>query len=330
MSDKLAKSSASPLATVPSESLQDLKDAYDRFSGALNRQRSLHPVERAMLAAEATTALRVALSGPVLDHVIMPLMNTQDGFDTDRNPRKHKPWMNGDPPKPYDKEVVLDCAVSAILRGLPLVGNTWNIIADTMYPRKEGFEYLVGTVARYSVSCNVPPISDELYRAGGYVRVTVTVKYVLHSEPDTEPRIHSGVYSVRLNKKNAVGVEACEGKAKRKALRDLWLILSGVLLPDADDLEEGPSVHQVGGTTPAEDLAPVEPPPDVANGAKEAEEVAAQLAAWRSHLEKLGVRLADVRSWLDMESLPPGLWKEEDRKRYYDAAEAVAEAKADG
>lgn len=306
-------------AACSAQAVESLKASHDAFFGVLNDP-NLHPIERTLITARATVLLREALSGDILRQFIMPLMNSPDGFDTDRNPRKHKPWMNSAPPTPYPEETVLDCAVSAILHGLPLVGNMWNIIADGFYARKEGFEYLVATVCRYSVSVSVPAISSELYAEGGYLRVTVTVKYQPFAAPEEEPRIHAGVYSVRLNKKNKVGVESCEGKAKRKALRDLWHILSGQLLPEAEMPEEGPSIMQAGGMDVV-DTAPAEPPE-----ASSGDAVKAQLGAWRARLKKLQVKVADVCSWLQVEELPAGLWTEEDRAKFYRAAEDVAAA----
>jgi hypothetical protein len=226
---------------VPVETMTALQTAHDQFFGALSGMELTVP-ERTVLASAALVQLKEALRGPILDQIIMPLMNSAIGFDTDRNPQKG--WSG----QPYDKETVLNCAAEAWLSGLPMVGNRWNIIANGMYPRKEGFEGLLAEVCRFTAVADVPPITKQLYEEGGYLKVPVTVKYLLHTEPESaEPQKFVGIYSVRLNRKNAVAVEACEGKAKRKAFRDLWRVISGVLLPDADDPDaEGGSVHQVG------------------------------------------------------------------------------------
>ena len=234
---------------------QELEAAYETFFGALASP-DLSPVERMALTAYGVTSLGKALDGEVLETIIMPLMNTPAGFVTDKDPSKHESWMNKPPATPYPKDIVLKCSVQAILHGLPLTGGCFSIIAGGMYPRKEGYEYLVGSVAKYSATMNVPPIGKDLFEQGGYLKVPVVIKYRLHTEPEeiagedgrmkANYQTFTASYSVRLNRKNAVGVEACEGKAKRKALRDLWAAITGTLLGDADDTDQKGEVHQVG------------------------------------------------------------------------------------
>jgi hypothetical protein len=143
--------------------------------------------------------------------------------------------------------VVLECFIEALLNGLPATGNAWNIIGGRMYPRKEGFEGLLASVCRYTAKVSVPEIGQALYEQGGYLKIPVEIQYKLHTDPEDakEQRFHA-TYSVRLTRKNAVGVENVEGKARRKAYRDLWRVITGTLLADADDPDEAGTVHQVG------------------------------------------------------------------------------------
>jgi len=235
---------------VPPETMVALQEAHDHFFGALQSPDLTVP-ERTILSSTALVRLREALKGPILDAVIMPLMNTAIGFDTDKHPGK-----GGYDGPAYPKAVVLECACEAWLHGLPLIGNAWNIIASTMYPRKEGFEGLVAALAKYTIEVDVPPLPKELWDNGGYLKCPVRIQYRLHDDPEKDPadpekefpnrRFH-GVYSVRVNRRNVVAVEASEGKAKRKALRDLYRVITGVLLPEAEDLGEAPAgIHQVG------------------------------------------------------------------------------------
>lgn len=225
---------------VPGPVIAQLEEAHQTFFGALTGT-DMTPTEKTLLTSSAVVSLRKMLGGEILKNVIMPLMNSPVGFDTDKNPMKG--W-NG---PSYSPQEVLECAAEAWLHGLPMTGNAWNIIGSRMYPRKEGFELLLSSVCRFSAKVSVPEIGKQLYEQGGYLRVPVEVQYKFHGEPDEAPnrRFH-GTYSVRLNRKNAVGVENVEGKAKRKAYRDLWLAVTGTLLPDADDPDEAGTVHQVG------------------------------------------------------------------------------------
>lgn len=224
---------------IPADQVQALGSAYEQYFGVLSDPNMSAP-ERAMVTAVSLVKIKQALGGKILQNVIMPLMNSPIGFDTDKNPAK---GYNG---QLYPPAVVLDCAAEAFLRGLPLTGNAWNIIAGNCYARKEGFEILLGTVCKFTARAEVPEIGQDLYNNGGYVTVPVSVQYKLLGAPEEEDnqRFH-GMYSCRLNKRNAVAVENLEGKAKRKAYRDLWAHLTGSLLADADELGEA-SVHQVG------------------------------------------------------------------------------------
>lgn len=224
------------LATlVKPTTMTALEAAYDTYLGAL-ADPSLNQAERTVLSSVGVLELRKALSGEILDKIIMPLMNTGVGFDTDRNPAKAQ---EGRGVTPYGKDVVLECATEAILRGLPVVGNGWNIIGGRMYPRKEGYELLLSRVCRYAAKVNLAPVDPKVEEAGGYVGATVRIKYRLLDEPEGAPaRTHLGEYQVRLTKRNKVPVEFLTGKALRKAYRDLYSILSGDMLPDADDPEE--------------------------------------------------------------------------------------------
>lgn len=227
---------------APAEVLAKLEEAHGHFFGALADPNISVP-ERTLLAAVAVEGLRSALSGPILERVLVPLSNTAIGFDTDRNPAKG--W-NG---RPYDPSVILDCATEAWLLGLSMTGNRWNIIGGRCYPRKEGYEDLLNQLCRFSTSVDVPAIPASIQSDGGYLTIPVRVKYVRHGEPEgSEPKVFASAYKVRATKNNPTIVENVEGKAKRKAYRDLYGELTGVYLADADgDVPASEAgVHQVG------------------------------------------------------------------------------------
>ena len=251
---------------VPVKVRNALNLAHQQFFGALADPEMSAP-DRTILAAFALVELKKALDGPILDKVIMPLMNTNIGFQTDKNPAKS--WGGRDI-VPYDREIVLECAAEAWLHGLPMYGNMWNIIAESMYVRKEGFEYKVQQLCTYSVAAEVPAIPQAIYTNGGYLTVPCRVKYRPKSDDDdAEPKVFARSYKVRMTKKNKVGVEYAEGKAVRKILRDLYALLSGTILADqANDSGEAAGVHQVApdyAAIEASDL-PQAPEPQAAEG----------------------------------------------------------------
>lgn len=84
--------------------------------------------------------MREALSDEVMERVFMPLMNTKVGFLTDRNGRPRK---NGTVQPLYTIPVVRDAIIDAVSIGLLPTGNQFNIIAERMYPTKEGYTALL-------------------------------------------------------------------------------------------------------------------------------------------------------------------------------------------
>lgn len=64
--------------------------------------------------------------------MLMTLQGKSLGFRTDMDQKGG-----------YPVQTVIGCAVEAYLKGLPPVGNCWNIIASRTYVTKEGFEFLL-------------------------------------------------------------------------------------------------------------------------------------------------------------------------------------------
>ena len=88
-------------------------------------------------ACMAMGAAVVDLQGMISNdqHITGMLMSLQGkslGFRTDMDQKGG-----------YPVQTVIGCAVEAYLKGLPPVGNCWNIIASRTYVTKEGFEFLL-------------------------------------------------------------------------------------------------------------------------------------------------------------------------------------------
>lgn len=94
----------------------------------------LPALQAAVTRADAIEHLRAALTDEVM-HRFYPLMNTSLGFRTDRPNSKYK--------EPYSVEEVRTCMVEALLIGLRLTDNQWNIISQRCYVTREGFSYLL-------------------------------------------------------------------------------------------------------------------------------------------------------------------------------------------
>jgi hypothetical protein len=94
----------------------------------------LPALEAAIKRADVIEELRAALTDQVMDR-FLPLMNTALGFRTDRGTKKA--------PTLYSKEEVRTCFVEALLLGLRLTDNEWNIISGRCYVTVEGFTRLL-------------------------------------------------------------------------------------------------------------------------------------------------------------------------------------------
>ena len=100
----------------------------------------------AFTAVNVIALLREAMTDEVMDKVFMPLMNTKIGFLTDRNGRARS---GGRAPLPlYTRDIVRDCIIDAVTIGLLPTGNQFNIIAERMYPTKEGYTSLIPHTTR--------------------------------------------------------------------------------------------------------------------------------------------------------------------------------------
>lgn len=228
---------------VPVAAVSALESAHSAFFGALNAG-DLTEAGRAVLAAVGLTQLRATLGNKDVLPIIKQLAGSRLGFRMDRSS--------------YPDAVLIDVAAQAILRGLPLYGNCFNVIAEGFYSTKEGFEYLMAQHGvKYSVQCVVAPIDAKLRAAGGHVGVKAAGQY---RAPGAEKNGHyEATYNVRLNKNNKVAEENVEGKAKRKWLRDVWAMVSGLQLPDAE-LEAAPE-RANGARLSREDFERTEPAP---------------------------------------------------------------------
>lgn len=140
-----------------------------------------------------------------ITNMIMSLQGKALGFRTDKD-------QNGG----YDPITVVACYTEAALKGLPPVGNCWNIIGGRTYTTKEGFTYLLHRQGvQYTLLAGTPenekttqPLPGKTLRT---VEIPVTVKWGRNTE-------HLR-FEVRLN--NGMTADAVIGKAKAKALK--WL-----------------------------------------------------------------------------------------------------------
>jgi hypothetical protein len=315
-STQVATRGPAAVATIPQEKVDALELAYNTYLGALNNP-ALSTVQRMMLTAQGTLALREALKGPVYQNILKPLMNTDGGFDTDRNPAKNYSGA------PYDEDTVVTVVAQMCLLGLPPTGNLFNIISGRAYPRKEGYEKLVNERCRATPKVRVGDY-QALGGAAGYVPCTVTIKYQLNDAPEgSEARTFTGVYDCRLTANNKVPVDYLAGKALRKAYRALYAILTGQYLPEADEdtLPGAPAGPTEQAGPSADDIIEAEVVPEApapaaskATTAKAPETWQQAIVRMRALADELKVRWVEVEEKYagELEPLNPGLTLEQD------------------
>ena len=143
-----------------------------------------------------------------ITNMIMSLQGKSLGFRTDK-----------DNAGGYDPNTVVACYTEAALKGLPPVGNCWNIISSRVYTTKEGFAYLLNRAGvNYSLIPGLPENEKTLPNAmpGKSALRTVEVPITVKWDKNRSEKLR---FEIRVN--NGMTADAVIGKAKAKALK--WL-----------------------------------------------------------------------------------------------------------
>lgn len=209
-----------------------LKEKQQQFELACQRAGQLQLANNfgaVFAAAEVVSMVREALTDEIMERVFMPLMNTKIGFLTDRTGRSR----NGkEPLKPYSKEVVRDCIVDATMFGLLTVGNQFNIIAERMYPTKEGYTHLLKKLVTDAVYSTGFPVKQEKSAVEQeFVVIPTHAKYVIIKTGE-EKELKMNVY---LRKDSYSSVDQLRGKAERRLKKQIFENITGMDMGDADD-----------------------------------------------------------------------------------------------
>jgi len=203
-----------------------IKTAQEKFELACKDAESLQIVNNfgaAFTAVNVIALLREALTDEVMNKVFMPLMNTKVGFLTDR-PQKDK--TTGRILKPaYDVAVVRDAIIDGVSIGLLPTGNQMNIIAERMYPTKEGYTHLLRKLG-------VKYILDISYDKGqnpNFAEIPVKISYEYNGEKN------SFTVVTTVKKDSYSSLDLLRGKAERRAKKALYEYITGCDFGDADE-----------------------------------------------------------------------------------------------
>lgn len=277
-----------------------LDTAKEKFELACKQAQSLQIVDNfggAFVAAGVVRLLREAMTPEVMNQVFMPLMNTKIGFLTDRNGKIDK--KTGRAREPYTMDTVRDCIIDAAALGLLPTGNQFNIIADRMYPTKEGYTYLLKKMGvKYVIEKTYPQMQAQ------YADVQCRVSYKYKDE------INSFTVKLNIKKDDFSSVEQIQGKAERKAKKALYEYITGTDLGDADE----ESAQVVDATY--EDVTTKEAKPFDTSQLKTVQDVKAALL--RGHINKAEadalieqINAAQPQKTAENEKQPDGLFPED-------------------
>ncbi|MCT4151399.1 hypothetical protein HZP59_09150 [Elizabethkingia anophelis] len=170
--------------------------------------------ERAYQYSLAISQLKDLLT-PEYMNVITSLQGSRLGFLTDKD-------KNGG----YDIDIVKNCIVDAVLTGVEIFGNQFNIIGGNMYPTKEGFNYLLKKIPglSYDITYKNTVISSDKQSAN----MTAIIDWKFNKEKHTEEK----TFNIKSNQ--YASVDSLTGKCERKAKRWLYERITGNNLPEAD------------------------------------------------------------------------------------------------
>jgi hypothetical protein len=168
-------------------------------------------------------------------------------------------------PEPYGIAVVRECLIEATLRGVPIVGNCWNIIAAQSYITKEGFWHLIGKkipgLTDFKVSIGVPrmikPPGDARNASDEEAKGAVVPCFATWKLNGVSDRVEREI-PIRVNA--MMGADAIMGKAERKILAAAYAQITGTTLGDADASEI--EHNEVRNVTPPKREAPADEPAD--------------------------------------------------------------------
>lgn len=208
------------------KSLSVIDTARQKFELACKDASALQIVNNfgaAFTAVNVIALLREALTDEVMTKVFMPLMNTKVGFLTDRNGR---PRSNGRPALPvYDIAIVRDAIIDGVSIGLLPTGNQFNIIAERMYPTKEGYTALLRKLGvKYFID-----VSFDKGQTPGFAEIPCKINYEHNGEKNS-----FGVIAT-VKKDDYSSPDQLRGKAERRAKKALYEYITGCDFGEADE-----------------------------------------------------------------------------------------------
>lgn len=206
------------------ETLPILDQAKEKFELACKEASTLSLVNNftaAFTAVNVVQLLREAMTDDVMKAVFMPLMNTKVGFLTDRT---GKPNARGEIKQPYPIPVVRDAIIDGISIGLLPTGNQMNIIAEKMYPTKEGYTALLRKLGvKYFID-----VSYDKGQTQGFAEIPCKITYEFQGQKNSFSILAT------VKKDSYSSPDQLRGKAERRAKRALYEYITGTDFGEGD------------------------------------------------------------------------------------------------
>lgn len=178
------------------------------------------------------TKIKESIQGKILEF-IKSLMNTGIGFKTDRNPND----PNSKSKEPYSDDIVKNCIVQAIMHGLRIHGNEFNILGGNFYATKEGLDRVVHSNPSLEEKVKEKVKGFRQDDKTGIWGITFEYSYKLRGEAKVTEEVTVLVKGKQGNYDTPF--DAVLGKAKRKLYKTIYNEMNqDFKLEDADDIDE--------------------------------------------------------------------------------------------
>lgn len=207
--------------TLPA-TIENARKQFELACKSAEGLQTLNNFGAAFQAVNVVSLLRQALTDEVMDAVFMPLMNTKIGFLTDHT---GKARGNRAPLPPYGREIVRDAIIDAVTVGLMPTGNQFNIIAERMYPTKEGYTALL---RRLGVKYFIETGYDKS-QAEGFAEIPCKITYSYGGERNAFS------ITATVKKDSYSSPDQIRGKAERRAKKALYEYITGCDFGDVDE-----------------------------------------------------------------------------------------------
>lgn len=208
------------------ERIAKLEDAAKR-AAVIETKYGADTIGAALCKANALATLRRLITPEIMQQAVLPLMGTRVGFLTDKD---------NDRDGPYPEGIVKDAIIEAMMAGVPLIGNRFNILGKRFYLTREGVAFKLDRFPglTYEISPSIPSDEKEpefvrlpsgkTMTKKGEATVSVSVTWKV-AGVDKEEQFRFLSFRVSVNR--GMSTEAVQGKAWCRAAKWLWTKVSG-------------------------------------------------------------------------------------------------------